>query len=440
MKHILLRRALPLSLLFALLLSSTPASALFFGSKTETGEAAVCAFSKNGLIGERIVFSQADFQVTPDSDTILDAIVITALPASGAGVLTLANQELAVGDEIAMSAVDGLRFLSTTAPEVQTTSFSFTPIFSNGTAGQEVTAQLHLLASANHVPIAENLELDTYKNVAITGRFSAIDPEGDLLTYQLVRKPARGAITMPEDGSADFVYTPYENKTGKDTFTYVAVDAVGNTSAPATVKIRIEKAGTKVTYADMQGVPACKAAIRLAEEGIFIGENRGGSYFFQPELPVSRGEFVAMAMHACGIAPLEGVTVTGFADDASIPVWAKPYLSSALKSGLVQGSRNEAGQVIFDAESAITQAEAAVLLNRMLRIADVAVPTFAGEDQNVPAWASQSAANLASCGVLQPDNTGALSLNDPLTRADAAQLLCGALEVLDRRESSWFHF
>lgn len=144
---------------------------------------------------------------------------------------------------------------------------------------------------------AENLELTTYKNVAVTAQFSAVDPEGDLLTYHILNKPARGAVTMPEDGSSEFVYTPYENKTGKDSFTYVAVDAVGNSSDPATVKIKIEKPNTKVTYADMDGDPAHKAAIRLAEEGIFVGECMGGAYFFQPDTAVTRGEFVAMAMN-----------------------------------------------------------------------------------------------------------------------------------------------
>ena len=162
--------------------------------------------------------------------------------------------------------------------------------------GSPVEVGLHLLSEANSAPIAENLELCTYKNVAITARFSATDPEGDLLTFQLVDKPARGAVTMPEDGSNEFIYTPYENKTGKDSFTYVAVDAVGNTSAPATVKVKIEKAATKVTYADMDGVPACKAAIRLAEEGIFVGECMGGEYFFNPDIPVSRSEFLTMTI------------------------------------------------------------------------------------------------------------------------------------------------
>ena len=39
-----------------------------------------------------------------------------------------------------------------------------------------------------------------------------MDPEGDLLTFQLISKPARGAVTQAEDGSAAFTYTPYENK------------------------------------------------------------------------------------------------------------------------------------------------------------------------------------------------------------------------------------
>lgn len=218
---------------------------------------------------------------------------------------------------------------------------------------------LYLLAGENSTPVAENLNMSTYKNVAITGQFAAVDPEGDLLTFQLVEKPARGSITMPEDGGNTFVYTPYENKTGKDSFTYVAVDTAGNASDPATVKIKIEKAKTTISYVDMTGDPAQKAAIRMAEEGILVGECMGGSYFFRPEEPVSRGEFVAMAMQAVGMSTLEGVERTGFADDLEIPTWAKPYASSALKAGLVQGAVTSDGQVVFRSTDAITRAEAA---------------------------------------------------------------------------------
>lgn len=370
----------------------------------------------------------------------MDSVVLSSLPDPATGVLTLGGQPLSVGDAIALTAISGLRFQSTSQPTAATSSFSFAPVFSNGLSGREVTVGLYLLSAANSAPVAENLELSTYKNTALTARFAGTDPEGDLLTFQLVSKPARGAVSMPEDGGNTFVYTPYENKTGKDSFTYVAIDAVGNTSAPATIKLKIEKPATKVTYADMDGVSAANAAIRLAEQNIFVGECMGGQYFFQPDLPVSRSQFVAMLMNTAGVEKLEDVSHTGFADDTSIPDWAKPYAASALKAGLVQGAQDAAGQVVFQPDAAVTRAEASVLLNRVLQVTDVAQPTFGVDLTGTPDWAVQSVANLESCGVLQSDSNGTLSLSNTLTRAEAAELLTGALDVLESRETGGWLF
>lgn len=439
MKHrAFLCRALPILLLSTLLLSfSLPASALLF-DRSEPEVPSVASFSKNGLATGVITFTAEDFRVT--GKTALDSMVITVLPDNAAGRLTMAGAPLFVGDIVAMSAISGLRFQPLATPTVASTSFSFTPVFSDGTTGQDVSVNLYLLSAENSAPIAENLELCTYKNVALTARFSAVDPDGDLITYQLIKKPARGEITMPEEGSSEFIYTPYENKTGNDSFTYVAVDSVGNTSAPATVKIRIQKPGTKVTYADMSGHRAYKAAIRLAEEGIFVGECMSGQYFFNPDAPVSRSEFTAMAMKVAGLEPLSDVTVTGFADDAVIPTWAKAYASSALRSGVVQGTVNGAGQVVFQANSTITRAQASVLLDRALQVTDVPTDAVWFADSDVtPVWASQAAANMESCGVLQVNASGALGINDSLTRADAAEMLCAAMDVLDSRDrGGWF--
>ena len=413
MKHrVLLRRALPLAVLAAVLYSAGwPASAFFF--QKDEAVPTVAAMTKNGPAAEPISFSEEDFVV--EGSGKLDSIVIATLPDAAVGCLTLGAQGIQVGDVIAMEAVDGLRFTPLAAPAGLEAQFQFTPVFSDGRSGDAVTVELYLMAEANGAPVAENLELTTYKNVAVTAQFSAVDPEGDLLTYHILNKPARGAVTMPEDS-----------------FTYVAVDAVGNSSDPATVKIKIEKPNTKVTYADMDGDPAHKAAIRLAEEGIFVGECMGGAYFFQPDAAVTRGEFVAMAMNAAGMEALEDVERTGFADDVSIPTWAKPYVSSALKAGLVQGSRSSDGQVVFQAEEPITAAEAAVLLDRALQVTDVSADTLA--EEGIPTWAAQSAANLATCGVLSLDG----GLSAPLTRGEAAELLCGALELQDSRDGGWF--
>ena len=431
MRHsALLHRGLPaLALCAALLAAALPASAFFFDREEESAPA-VLSFSKNGLAADPIAFTQSDFQVEGEG-AALDAIVVGDLPDAGAGALTLGGQSVASGDVITMDAVDGLRFTPQTDPAVSSTGFTFTPVFADGSSGEAATVSLYLLTERNEAPTAQDLEMSTYKNVAVTGQFTAVDPEGDLLTFHILHKPARGSVTLSEDGSARFVYTPYENKTGKDSFTFVAVDAVGNSSAPATVKIKIEKPDTKVTYADMEGDPAHKAAIRLAEEDVFVGECMGGSYFFCPDQTVSRGEFVAMAMHAAGVEALEGVETTGFADNEAIPTWARPYVASALKAGLVQGSRGEDGQVVFQAQSAITPAEAAVFLDRVLQLADVSAENY---DAQAPVWAAQSVANLADSGVMG----GQGDLEQAMTRGEAAQMLCSALELMESQEDGWF--
>lgn len=91
------------------------------------------------------------------------------------------------------------------------------------------------------LPTAENFSLVTERDVAISAELSGVDPEGETLEFRITKRPARGAVTLAEEGSARFTYTPYENKTGRDHFAYVAVDPAGNTSHPAVVSIRIQK-------------------------------------------------------------------------------------------------------------------------------------------------------------------------------------------------------
>lgn len=302
-------------------------------------------------------------------------------------------------------------------------------------ANMFLAEDIQTVAAVNHPPVAEALSLNTYKNVEVQGTFAGVDPEGDLLTFQLISKPARGAVTQAEDGSAAFTYTPYENKTGKDAFTYVAVDAQGNTSSPATVSIKISKQKTKVTYSDMTGVEGHREAVHLAEAGLLVGEKMGTDYFFHPEQTMSRAQFTALALDCAGLEPLEAVTLTGFADDEVMALWAKPYVSAALRSGVVRGSFDDMGQVVFLPDAPITAAEAAVLLDRALAVTDV--PAAAETMADVPAWCVQAVANLDSCGAMPASAV----LSEPLTRAQAAVMLDRAINVMDSRDQGgWFNW
>ncbi len=429
-----LRRGLAPVLALALACSLTlPSSAFFWSKKTDAPY--VEDFSKNGLTGSSIAFDITDFTVRPDSKTPLSGVTIDSLPDPGAGSLCVGDQLLQPGTYVDATALSGLRFQSAQSPTVTETSFTLTPAFPSGQGERQATVKLYLLTQENRAPVARNMELATYKNVAITGYFDAVDGEGDALTFQLTSTPARGAVTLAEDGSSQFVYTPYENKTGRDSFTYVAVDPAGNTSLEAKVTLRIDKADTKVTYADLEGHPAQKAAVHMAEEGIYVGRYVDGRYFFDPDQPVTRAQFLTMAMSVAGLKDLEGVTLTGFSDDDAIPTWAKGAVSAALKAGVVQGTRDENGAPVFGAGDSISRAEAAVMLDNLLDITDVPVAVFSPGSGH---WAAQSAANLSASGIIRADTAGDVQLSSALTMADAAEMLDGALTMVDARSSgSW---
>ncbi len=438
MQRVPFRRLVPALLCVTLVsIMIFPAYALF--GKRNSSASALSDLTRNVVTSQTLSFRAEDFAVSGGDE--LASLTITTLPASSAGILTVGGQAVTADTVVHAQALDGLCFHPATATTTTKTSFVVTPTFSSGTQGAPVTVSIHLLSAPNQAPIAENLSLKTYRDVAITGRFQATDTDNDDLTFQLTSSPARGSVAISEDDAGNFVYTPYENKTGKDSFTYVAVDQAGNVSNTAKVTIRIEKARTAVTYADMVDHPAHHAAIQLAEEGLLVGEQVNGLYFFAPDTAVSRSQFLAMAMSAAGLEPLEQVSLTGFCDDGDIPGWSKGYVSSALMAGAVSGTRNELGQAVFCPDRTITRGEAAAMLDRLLDVSDVAVETWSAQGISHDAqahWAMQSAADLTCAGILTLENSTPEQLDATLTRADAAQLLSDSLNLLNNRNSGWF--
>lgn len=88
-------------------------------------------------------------------------------------------------------------------------------------------------------PLAESFELSTPMNTPYEGQLTASDEDSGELFYEITTQPVKGEIALNEDGS--FVYTPRENKKGRDYFGYKAIDPDGNYSQEATVIIRIKK-------------------------------------------------------------------------------------------------------------------------------------------------------------------------------------------------------
>ncbi len=295
-----------------------------------------------------------------------------------------------------------------------TCTFLFTVLLS---AALTVTA-----LAKDGAPIAQNMELRTYRGVALSGQLKATDTEGDTFTFALATPPVKGDVTINDDGS--FTYTPAEGKWGKDYFGYTVTDSKGNKSQEATVIITLVKQKTDVFYVDLAQSGSHYAAVRLAEEDLFVGEQIGGQYVFSPNTMISRGEFLTLCVALSDSEVVSGAVRTAFSDDSSIPDWQKRYITTALLEGCITPVR-ETGSTSFETTAPITCAEAAVMIDRLFSLTKVSA--MAGPD--TPDWAIQSVSNLIACNVLPKTCDTAQYLN----RSMAADILSNVMDILEQR-------
>lgn len=279
---------------------------------------------------------------------------------------------------------------------------------------------------AEGAPTAQAVEIRTYRGIPYQAQFLAADKEGEDLTYAVEEAPKKGTIQI--DG-ASFTYTPEADASGTDHFTYTATDSAGHVSQPAEVTVTIEKTKSGVSYADTADSAAAAAAQFLAEEGIFTGARIGDQYYFEPDKTVSRSEFLAMVLETAGQTPT-AVTMTGFCDDEAIPIWAKAYAAAGVADGIIQGVSTAEG-VAFQGEEPITFNEAATVLNRVLAVEDVDLASWYADREAVPSWAAQAVGNMEAVSVLSAGSFGSAAMGEPITRADAAQMLSAAGTLLE---------
>ena len=335
----------------------------------------------------------------------LQGICITGLPDPSVGTMLLGNRVLMEGDILSASQVAAMTFQPVLTREDTQTVVEFLPIYENRVE-QTATMELTIRGKEDKAPVAEDIAIETYKNLPREEKLKATDPEGKALTYTVLRQPKRGSVTVAEDGT--FTYTPKKNKVGVDSFTYTATDPAGNVSREATVVIQILKPTDSKRYTDTAGLDCQFQAEWMRSTGIFAAESIGKENRFQPEKPVSQGEFIAML-----VKTLDLKEETGSSLPANTPQWLRPYLGAALRSGLVSQWPQEENR---DFETAVTGAQAAVAVQSALclEVKEEAVAAFS--DDSAPTWAVDALAVMGEQGVL-------LHGDGPLTRGQCAKLL-----------------
>ena len=350
-------------------------------------------------------FSAGDFA---QNDEPLTGVCVTGLPAPETGTVLLGNRVVRKGDILSAQQLEQLRFVPLETREDAQAEVTFLPIYEDRVETAAVMT-ISIRGKENKAPVAEDSAVETYKNLPNQGKLLVSDPEGEEMTYTVQRQPRRGQVELKEDGT--FVYTPKKNKVGVDSFTYTATDAKGNVSREATVTVQILKPMDSRQYTDTVGMDCRFEAEWLKNTGLFVGETINGDGCFQPEKPVSRGEFMAMVVNMLEV-PLSQSN-----ENADAPQWLRPYLAAAQRAGLTAGWPEQGGY-----DQPITGGEAAVMLQNALdlTVTDEALETF-GEEE-MPQWAAASVTVMAQYGMQ-------MDAQENLTRGQVAEILYEAKQL-----------
>ena len=422
-RNVKMKKTVTLIVILSVMLSSlclgTIVSSAFFGSGAEVVAGSV-SMIKTGLIGQKICFTDGDFK----SALVLanfDTITVTEIPSSVEGTLLLGGRRVGKGRVIKRKNLGALVFIPA-SDSVTECSFKFT--VDGYAGGAEIECIMKFIDKVNYAPetfgdsvSASNIQ--TQQSISVYGNLEARDPEGDALEFIVVTYPKKGSLSLTEEEAGRYCYTPNENYTGKDKFTYVVRDEYGNYSKPTTVSIKISDRLCDTVYRDMEDRSEYNAAVAMTAMGIMSGRQIGDDLYVEPDKNVTRAEFVAMAMKCLGIRVDSTLSGTYFDDDDAISVSLKGYIATAQRIGYVVGDFKD-GKLLFSPNDEITKYEAAKILSAMIGSNDGEESVFA-DDDNIPVWARAGVYTMCSLGIFNSQDSSTLS--ESVSRGDSAEFL-----------------
>ncbi len=115
---------------------------------------------------------------------------------------------------------------------------SFTFKVNDGTADSSLGTVSITITPVNDPPIATNDTVTTLEDTPALITLAAIDPDGNPLTYSVVKPPAHGSLSGSEP---NLTYTPNLNFNGPDGFTFKANDGTAD-SLPAGISVMVTPA------------------------------------------------------------------------------------------------------------------------------------------------------------------------------------------------------
>jgi len=145
------------------------------------------------------------------------------------------NKEPSIGKVKITNALSGA-YVYTPLTDISGMDFFQFSVFDGQEYSEPATIDIEIV-NINDAPISQNTKVDTMEDHAVSSFLSASDPDNDELTYNIIRLPYKGEITLSQSDGR-YTYTPNLNENGSDTLTFNVSDGRKD-SLPSTVTFTI---------------------------------------------------------------------------------------------------------------------------------------------------------------------------------------------------------
>ena len=273
-------------------------------------------------------------------------------------------------------------------------------------------------AKLDGAPSTSEAKLESVKVGAVTAtpdsskKVTLTLPAGTDLTKVAPEFTLAKNATAAVDGTAHVNGTSTYDMTKAITVVVTAED--GKTTATYTVEAKL--ADDQDPFTDVKKTPTAWYYDMLKQakaDGIIKGFDDGT---FRPNAAISRQDFAVMLVNVLKPEDLANYTTPTFTDcTATYSQQAIAYLEA---KKIVNGY----GDGTFKPTKAITRAEVASVISKLLNLEDSNTTPFA-DDATLPGWAKTVIYRCKVAGIFTGDETGKFNASKNMTRAEAAQVM-----------------
>ncbi len=337
-------------------------------------------FTKQTNVNTTLNFTSHDFtsSVNPPNDGRLVSVIITQLTNAAAGTLRLGTESVKKNEEISVSALNKLNF----------------------------------------VPAKD------YRGEAIF-TWNA--------NYGTASSPYPSAVVITVGDEISKV----TESTSEPTETPVATPEAEHTPSPTPAPAPTQK---PLQYEDMLTHWGAYSAGMLGAEGIIVGEEIGGHFYFYPDKILTRMDFIILANSIFGIKTKDSLADNPFYD-TGVPDYMLRQAIAAYEGGLITGV--PAGNNLYlKPFERLTRAEAVKILDNGLKLEHPAREALSFSDTNdIPDWAVSAVQNLEAYGIIRGYGDNSFRPNEIISKAQASEMLYQVHKYKEkaRKTQSVFH-